>query len=163
LKGDIAMTPAEKVFREHLAGGPFQSGVDRGRWRLVSVTWPYAVIAVGAAGRTNASSEYAFRFELSNYPVTLPTAQPWNEKDNAPLAASSWPGGTGRVAYAFNPGYKGGSCLYLPCDRSSIEGHDAWRTQHPEMIWDPKGDITQYLRIIHDLLHSENYTGLHRA
>ena len=157
------MTPAEKVFRAHLERGPFQSGVDRGRWRLVSVTWPYSVIAINAAQRPNMPLEYAFRFELGNYPITAPTAQPWDESANAPLRRASWPGGTGRIPYAFNPDWKGGSCLYLPCDRYSIEGHDPWRTQYPEMIWDPKGDITQYLRIIHDLLHSENYTGLRGA
>lgn len=154
------MRPDEQVFHAHLAGGPFQSGVDRGRWRLVLVNWPHAVIAVSAAARANAPAEYAFRFELSNYPVTPPTAQPWDEAGQSPLPAQRWPGGRERVAYAFNPGWKDGTCLYLPCDRHSIEGHDGWRTQHPEMIWSPAGDITQYLRIIYDLLHSEDYTGL---
>lgn len=154
------MRPDEQVFHAHLAGGPFQSGVDRGRWRLVSVNWPHAVIAVSAAARANAPAEYAFRFELSNYPVTPPTAQLWDEAAQTQLPDRRWPGGGGRIAHAFNPGWKGGTCLYLPCDRHSIEGHDGWRTQHPEMIWSPAGDITQYLKIIYDLLHSEDYTGL---
>ena len=155
-----ATTPAEKVFRAHLERGPFQSGVDRGRWRLASVTWPHSVIAVSATERVNAPSEYVFRFELGNYPVTAPSAQPWNEATNAPLERARWPGGRGRIQLAFNPDWKGGSCLYLPCDRHAIEGHDPWRAQHPDMIWNPKGDITQYLRIIHDLLNSEDYTGI---
>ncbi len=154
------MNPDERVFRAHLEQGPFQSGVDRGRWRLVSVNWPYSVIAVKAAERTNAPPEYAFRFELGNYPAAPPAAQPWNEGSDTPLERQRWPGGGRRLQYAFNPDWKGGSCLYLPCDRYSIEGHDPWRAQHPEMIWDPKGDITQYLRIIHDLLNSEDYTGV---
>lgn len=154
------MTLAEKVYRAHLERGPFQSGIDRGRWRLASVAWPHSVIAVEATERANAPAEYVFRFELANYPVTAPTAQPWNEAGNAPLDGTRWPGGRGRVPLAFNPDWKGGSGLYLPCDRHAIEGHDAWRAQHPEMIWNPKGDITQYLRIIHDLLNSEDYTGL---
>jgi hypothetical protein len=155
-----AMTPAERVFRAHLEKGPFQSGVDRGRWRLASVNWPYSVIAVGAAVRVNAPSEYGFRFELGNYPVTAPTAQPWDETTQAPLEPTNWPGGRGRIQLAFNPDWKGGSCLYLPCDRLAIEGHDPWRAQYPEMIWNPKGDITQYLRIVHDLLNLEDYTGV---
>ena len=154
------MTPAEKVFRGHVGNGPFQSGLDRGRWRLVSINWPFSLLAVGAAARDNAPGEYAFRFEVSNYPVAPPTAQPWNESTKAPLETAKWPGGRGRIPLAFNPGWKGGSCLYLPCDRHAIEGHDPWRTQHPEMIWNPKGDITQYLRIIYDLLNSQDYTGL---
>ena len=154
------MTPAEIVFRAHLESGPFQSGVDRGRWRLASVIWPHSVIAVAATERVNAPSEYVFRFELNNYPVTAPTAQPWNQTTKAPLEHTNWPGGRGRIPLAFNPDWKGGSSLYLPCDRQAIEGHDPWRALHPEMIWNPKGDITQYLRIIHDLLNSEDYTGL---
>jgi hypothetical protein len=31
--------------------------------------------------------------------------------------------------------------------------------QHPSMVWNPDGDITQYLRIVHDLLNSNDYTG----
>ena len=154
------MTPAEKVFRAHLEKGPFQSGVDRGRWKLVLIAWPHSIISVSAAQRADAPPEYSFRFELSNYPANAPTAQPWNAIGNAPLQRGGWPGGRGRIQLAFNPDWKGGSCLYLPCDRCAIEGHDPWRTQHSDMVWNPEGDITQYLRIIHDLLHSEDYTGL---
>lgn len=153
----------ERVFHAHLDRGAFQSGVDRGRWRLVSIHWPHAVIAVNAAERSNAPTEYAFRFELSDYPTSLPTAQPWDEDKSSPLLRAYWPGGNGRIPPAFNPDWKGGSCLYLPCDRYSMEGHEPWRQQHPEMIWDPSKDITHYLRIIYDLLHSEDYTGVRSA
>ena len=34
---------------------------------------------------------------------------------------------------AFNPGWKNGSCLYLPCDRQSIEGHANWHGEHPSL------------------------------
>lgn len=155
-----AVSPAERVFRAHLDQGPFQSGVDRGRWRMVSVNWPCAVIAVRAGERDNSPSEYAFRFELSNYPASPPSACPWNETNNSILEFNSWPGGQGRIPAAFRPDWKNGSCLYLPCDRYSIEGHNGWISQHPEMIWNPQGDITQYLKIIYDLLNSEDYTGV---
>ena len=154
------LTPDERVFREHLEAGPFQSGVDRGRWRLESINWSYAVLTVSAAQRPNAPEEYSFRFELTNYPAVPPTAQPWNAQSNVALETGKWAAGTGRIPLAFNPDWKGGSCLYLPCDRQSIEGHDTWFQQHPEMIWSPAGDITQYLRIIYDLLNSKDYTGL---
>lgn len=65
MSASTAMTTDERIFRDHLERGPFQSGVDRGRWRLISVNWPYGVIAVAAAARPNAPREYAFRFELS--------------------------------------------------------------------------------------------------
>jgi hypothetical protein len=153
------MKPDEQVFRAHLEMGPFLSGVDRGRWRLLNIAWPYVVIAVTAAVRPQGPKEYAFRFELSNYPQAPPTAQPWNEMNNSPLEHPKWPAGRSRIPKAFNPGWQSGQCLYLPCDRIAIVGHDGWRTQHPSMIWQSDGDITQYLRIIYDLLNSSDYTG----
>ena len=34
------------------------------------------------------------------------------------------------VPSVFRPEWKQGLCLYLPCDRMSIEGHEAWRNDH---------------------------------
>lgn len=156
---ETPMGPDERVFRAHLEAGPFQSGVDRGRWRLLSIAWPHAVIAVSAAERPGGPAEYALRFECSNYPQAPPSAQPWDAERGAPLEHARWPGGRSRLPLAFNPNWKGGQCLYLPCDRLSIDGHDGWRSQHPSLIWSPAGDMTQYLRIVYDLLNSSDYTG----
>ena len=153
------MTLDERVFRAHLEAGPFQSGVDRSRWRLVTLAWPYAVIAIRAAERPGGPAEYTLRFECSNYPQTVPTSQPWDVEHAAPLEHANWPGGRARIPLAFNPSWKNGQCLYLPCDRLSIEGHDPWRNQHPSMIWTSAADITLYLRIVYDLLNSSDYTG----
>lgn len=149
------MQPDERVFREHIAKGPFLSGVERGRWRLISIDWPHAIIAVSAAPRENGLAEYALRFELSDYPQSGPTAQPWNVEKNIPLESEKRPCGKSRVSLAF----RDGPALYLPCDRKSIEGHENWRMQHPSMIWSPDGDITQYLRIVYELLNSRDYMG----
>jgi hypothetical protein len=156
----MSQSPDELVFRNHVKNGAFESGVDRGRWQLVSIDWPFAIIKITAAPREGAPSQYAFRFELSNYPESAPTAQPWSVEAGEALAFKNWPGGTNRIRYAFNPGWKDGSCLYLPCDRQAIEGHEQWRNQHPEMIWSSVGDITQYIHIIYDLLHSKDYSGV---
>ncbi|MGO8714490.1 MAG: hypothetical protein ACLPP9_09660 [Smithella sp.] len=149
----------ESVFLDHIKGGPFQSGVARERWRLISIHWPYAVISVSASPRPNAPSEYALRFNLQNYPQSAPTARPWDTDLNAPLADNKRPHGVSRVSMAFRTDWKNGIALYLPCDREAIEGHDPWRTQHPAMIWDQNEGITLYLRIVHELLNSSDYTG----
>jgi hypothetical protein len=151
--------PDEQVFRIHLESGPFQSGMDRQRWRLLSIDWPYVLIGISATTSTGEPSEYILRFECSNYPNTAPTAQLWDPDRGAPLDYSRWPTGRSRVPLAFNPNWKNGQCLYLPCDRLSFEGHDGWRIQHPSMIWSPARDITLYLRIVYDLLNSNDYTG----
>ena len=153
----------ERVFRAHVRAGPFQSGVDRGRWRLISIGWPYAIIGLSAAPRPGAPDEYALRFNLAGYPQSAPTARPWDVEQDAPLPTARWPHGRSRVPQAFRPDWQGGSALYLPCDRVSFQGHDAWRSQHPHMLWKPTGDITQYLQIIYELLTSSDYSGIRGA
>lgn len=155
----VARRIDEECFHSHLEQGPFVSGVDRARWRLIEVAWPCAILGISAAPRGQSPSEYGLRFQLSNYPQVAPTARLWDLSRNQPLPPPEWPGGRLRIPAAFNPGWKGGECLYLPCDRCALEGHDVWRTQHPDMIWSPTDDITKYLRIVHELLNSSDYTG----
>lgn len=151
--------PDEAVFRSHLGGGSFLLGVAAGRWRLVSVAWPHAVLGVRAAD----GIEYGLRFECRDYPRTPATARPWDIERDAPLAPEGWPTGGSRLPLAFNPSWKNGSCLYLPCDRQSIEGHANWHHEHPSLIWDPALGIVHYLRIVHDLLNSGDYGGRRAA
>ncbi|AWO95310.1 hypothetical protein BDS110ZK25_70410 [Bradyrhizobium diazoefficiens] len=153
------MTPAEAVFRAHLAAGRYRSGEAARRWRLVAHAWPHAEFAV----RARDGLEYGLRFELHDYPRTPPTARPWDLDLGGPLAANKWPAGQNRVSLAFNPDWKNGACLYLPCDRVSIEGHANWHQQHPSLIWDPVIGIVHYLRVVHDLLNSGDYGGRRAA
>jgi len=155
--------PDETVFRVHIRQGAFLSGERRGRWQLVEIAWPLVLISVRAAQRDKAPDEYTFRFDCANYPASSPTARPWDREKSVPLDPGGWPAGSGRVAAAFNPGWNGGQALYLPCDRLALPGHSDWLTQHRSLLWSPVGDITQYLWIINDLLHSKDYSGLHSA
>ena len=52
---------------------------------------------------------------------------------------------------------KGGTALYLPCDRESIVGHDNWRHELPSKIWRPAAGINQYLELVHELLNCADY------
>jgi hypothetical protein len=98
------MMPDESTFRAHLAGPRFQSGVDRGWWRLVSVDWPHALIAVAAAERAGGPAEFALRFELAGYPVVAPTAAPWDLFTGALLAQNKRPKGALRISTGCNGG-----------------------------------------------------------
>ncbi len=153
------MKPDEQVLRAHIANGPFQSGVDLGKWKLISIDWPYVLITVSATPHEGWPNAYCFRFECTNYPEAAVTAQPWDLERKTPLEAKNWPGGKERLTKAFRPDWKGGQCLYLPCDRISMEGHPDWRRQHPHLTWGPDRDITLYLGAIHELLNSSAYTG----
>lgn len=159
----VALDPDERVFRTHVDEGAFQSGIDRGRWRLERIAWPYALCSVAAAPRPGAPNEYAFRFQLDNYPADAPIGRCWNHLLDVPLEFTKRPSGAGRVELAFRTNWKSDSCLYLACDRIALVGHDGWRTQYPSLVWTASSDITLYLRTLHDLLHSRDYSGVRGA
>lgn len=146
--------PDERAFVADAAKASFRLGQVEKRWRLVMVTWPLALIGITARD----SYEYIFRFNCSGYPQCPPTAGPWDVNRNAILAFDLWPRSKGgRVGSVFRTGWKGGSALYLPCDRESIAGHDNWRTEMPSKIWDPAVGIVQYLELVHELLNCSDY------
>ncbi len=116
-------------------------------------------MAVMPAKREVGPEEYHLQFDLTNYPISAPTSVPWDIAKNERLEFRSWPAGGPRVNAAFNPGWQNGLAIYIPCDRLAIAGHDQWPVQYPDMIWLPTGDITHYLRIVHELLNSEDYSG----
>lgn len=147
------MAPDEMALRADLESGRFLAGEARKRWWLVSVDWPVVQIAVAARD----GFEYVLRFDCSGYPQNPPTARPWDMNKNAPLDVGSWPKGGGRITAVFRNDWKSGTALYLPCDRTAIDGHDNWRTEHPSKIWNPSRGITQYLEIVHELLQSKDY------
>lgn len=153
------LPPDERMLRLHLESGRFRSGVAAGRWRLVLLNWPHVVIGI----RARDAAEFGFRFHCTDYPQTAVTAQPWDLDANAPLPGNRWPKGGGRIERAFNPGWKNATCLYLPCDKQAIEGHDNWRHEHPALLWDPQKGLCKYLGIIHELLNSGDYEARHAA
>lgn len=147
------MSPDEKALRADLESGRFLAGEARKRWRLVAIEWPFVQIGIIAKD----GFEFVLRFDCSAYPQIPPTARLWDAARNVALAFSDWPRGGGRIAAVFNPNWKSGVALYLPCDRTAIEGHDNWRHEHPSKIWNPARGITQYLEIVHELLQSRDY------
>jgi hypothetical protein len=154
-----AMSSEELVFLAHLGSGRFRSGVAAKRWRHVSTDWPFAIFGVTAAD----GLEYGLRFDLTGYPRTEATARLWDLRANAQLQFANWPAGQNRIPLAFNPGWKDGACLYLPCDRMSLDGHPNWLHEHPSLLWDATTGFIQYLRIVHDLLNSGDYGGRRAA
>ena len=142
------MDAAQGALEEHLRSGRLLSGVARGRWSVVELSWPFVYVGVAARdGR-----HFTLQFECSGYPYVAPTATLWDREGGHQLAAQRWPRG-GRVAQMFNPGWKGGA-IYIPCDRQSIEGHPHWHGEFPWLIWNPARGLTQYLEGVSETLQS---------
>jgi hypothetical protein len=147
-------TPDARAFQADLEGAPFVLGVAEGRWELLSAKETIAIIAVAAKdGR-----KYALRFDVAGYPQAAPTARLWEALANIPLPFEKWPRSRGgRLGAVFRQDWKGGTALYLPCDRNAFEGHENWRTQMPSKVWRPAEGIVHYLEQVDELLHCHDY------
>jgi hypothetical protein len=155
-----AIPPDRALFEADLKAPEFRCGELEGRWRHVATTWPHAVIAVSAPERPGGPKEFGFRFELTGYRQALPIGQPWDLEANGPLPATKWPTGKSIVPSVFRPGWKQGQCLYLPCDRMAMEGHDNWRNDHPSRLWQPSRGIVCYLEQVYELFNQCDYSGV---
>lgn len=156
-----APLPPDRVLLERdLAAPEFRCGAIEGRWRHVATAWPHVTLAVSAPPRPKAPTEFGFRFECSGYRVTPVTGQPWDLEANTPLPAARWPTGPSIVASVFRPGWKQGVCLYLPCDRLAIAGHEKWPDEHPSRLWQPARGIICYLEQVHELFNQSDYSGV---
>lgn len=146
--------PDERALRADTARPAFRLAEAENRFRVISITWPLVFVGVTASDGT----EFYLRLDCTGYPANAPTGRLWNIETNTPLAHGSWPKSKGgRVKAVFRTDWKGGTALYLPCDRVSREGHDNWRQETPTMIWNPARGITQYLEIVHELLNCGDY------
>jgi hypothetical protein len=149
---ELPPSAEERVLRAHLERAKFVAGAREGRWRLLSLEWPVALVGVSAAERISAPREFFLRIDLSGYPRQAPNGYPWDVEADALLATDGRPKG-GRVERAFRADWQG---LYLPVDRSALDGHSAWRSWR----WDDSKDLTYYLRLVHELLNDDDYTGV---
>lgn len=154
------LSPEQALFDEDLTAPEFRCGVIEGRWRHVATNWPNVTIAVSTPERPGSPLEYGFRFECTGYRQRPVSAQPWNVSGGRPLSVEQWPTGPVMVSAVFRPEWKKGQCLYLPCDRMSIEGHDGWRTAYPNRLWQPERGIICYLEQLYELFHQTDYSGI---
>jgi len=147
--------PDERAFGADVAKAIFLAGAVDQRWRLIRTNWPNVMIAVTAKD----GAEYVLRFDCSGYPTAPPTARLWDADLDVPLPVARWPRSVagGRIGAVFRPDWKGGTALYLPCDREAITGHDGWNNEMPSKIWKSSSGIVHYLEVVHELLCCRDY------
>ena len=154
------MAPDERTFKRDIASKTFELGTKTDRWRLDYLEWPYCVIAVFAAPRDGAPSEFSLRFELSGYPIQAPTSMPWDRNANQKADVAKLPVGRRASGVFRRDGWNEGNSLYAPYDRLALPGHPDWGSKYPHLCWKESYDITFYLEQIHGLLHDEDYDGV---
>lgn len=159
-----ALIPLEQqVLEEHVNRADFRLARKQRRWDVISVDWPNVLIRIFVATRTGGPGYFDLRFDCVGYASSPPTAILWDSVAGNPLSFARWPAGKHLIPSIFNPGWQNGTALYLPCDRMAIQGHGDWPSRYPNWIWKPQVGIIQYLRIVHALLTSEDYTGIRGA
>jgi hypothetical protein len=153
------MTASEQALRRHLAEARFVSGELDMKWRSVALAWPYATFEVMAPK----GDAFVLRLEVNDYPLRPPTGTFWDVAANAMLPHHLWPRG-GRASQVFRTDWHNGVGLYMPCDYFTLANHAPdWPASMPSMLWRPEVGVTQYLRIVHDLLRDPELSYAARA
>ncbi len=159
MTAEPVLLPDERTFQAHLGRPSFTAGVDRCQWRLIEVAWPEAFMSVRAGPRPGAPDDFFFRFDLTGYPTTAPTAAPWDMNSAELLAPAMRPKGE-IIGSVFRADWEGGRALYAPFDRVALNGHPDWRTRYPAQSWNETEDIAFYLQQLWRLLNDDDYVGL---
>ncbi len=160
---NVPLPPDRALLEQDLSAPEFRCAEIEGRWRAVAIRWPHVLVAVSAPARPQAPIEYCFRFECSGYRQNPATAQLWDLAGDSPLAVARWPTGSVHLTAVFRPDWKQGQCLYIPCDRMSIDGHDNWRSEYPDRLWQPQRGLVSYLEQIYEFFHQSDYSGVRNA
>jgi hypothetical protein len=155
------VSPDEALFHAQLEDAPFQAGVDAAKWGLhgevANIAWPHPVFWVQSDEDLVAFGKVFLRFTADGYPQAAPTACPWDMEKNCRLDPALWPKGPGNVIRIFNPGWNNGVALYVPCDRMAMLGHESWKSQFPNVWWQPSCTIVVYLDFVHSYLNRRKY------
>lgn len=150
------MTPDRAQLERDLAAVPFLEGTARGRWHLITISWPHAYFGVKAKdGR-----EFFLRLDCMGYPAQPPTGGLWDMTTGGVLGPQGWPRGDAVFMASFRQDWQGGAAMYFPLDRISRQGHPDWISAHPHLAWKPEAGITQYLAEVHRHLNSRGYHGI---
>jgi len=142
----------QQALLRDLQSPTFRVGVQRGKWRLMGLHFPFALFFITAAPRQNGPAGFLLRSECSGYSGIAPTSQLWHGGNNAVLDVLHRPRSAQDVMVAFSAW---GQCLYHPIDRLA---RDHWPGQFLEKQWHPHHTITFLTETVYDLLHTSEYS-----
>ena len=136
----------EHLLRKHLTRGRFQSGVDQGLWRLVSIRWPAAIFAVRRKEHRGRSDEALVRFQLDKYPQSAPVIDLWDLDRQSKIEPGEWPNWFPQFVVQHYPDFAVIEPAPYTPELLEISEAVARRLKKGESdSWDSSGDITQCL------------------
>lgn len=152
--------PAEQRVAAELLAKEFIAGVEAGRWRLVNQAFPLMDIAISATEPEGKTSEYVFRFELTNYPGQPPMVRIWDAEAGTPLPVGRRPAGNSRVVKAFQSW--GTDTVYRPWERHTGP-HSGNATNFPHLAWRADRNLIFILEDLHGILNLNARSLRHRT
>ena len=136
----------ECLLHKHLTRGRFQSGVDQGLWRLVSIRWPEAIFAVRRQEHRGRNHEALIRFQLDKYPKSAPVIDLWDVDRQSKVEPAEWPNWFPDFVVQHYPAFAVIEPAPYTPELLQISEAIARRLKEAEGdSWDSSGDITQCL------------------
>ena len=140
--------PSQTALRADLESAQFEDGAERGRWRFVSLDWPYLTLAISAGD----GNELGMRIQVNGYPTAPPAGIPWDLDVGCALPLARLPmGGGAQQVFRSQWSISNSNTPYMATERRIIVpgGHEAWAQQHAEPGWNPNRTIAFYAQQLH--------------
>lgn len=154
----------QQEFQRDLLSFRFREGELKGDWGLAEgapAPWPHALLWIRTAERDSRTVRFYFRFDLTGYPKSAPSACLWNIDKGEVLDESKRPrDSSGAVLIEFRMPWNGYHALYVPWDRGGIQSHPDWTKTYPGRIWREGCTICDFLDWTWELLNADTYAGI---
>lgn len=163
---DTMISPSEKTLVSHLQGGRFRFGVNKKKWKLLSVIeegrlseWPHCLFWIQAGTRNGAPDGFILHTNFAGYPNDPPTTTFWCTETQSKLPIAMRPRGSSNN-WIFRVDWNNGDALYHPYDRIATESHRDWDRKYPGVVWSREHTLVDLLELIHQTLNSNEYLGI---
>lgn len=147
----MAADPAIAKVRADLEDDELVLGINLGKWRVLFYEHPRLDFAITAVEPDGYPSEYGFKADLANFPVTAPQVWIWDHENDRLLPAPLRPKGGARLVSAFKDW--GSKTVYRPWDRMTGP-HNNNSVTLPHLAWHVDRRLVFIFEDLHGLLTS---------
>ena len=160
---ETAAPASQQTLEVQLSSVRFRTGVEQGRWKIVSFAFPVLQLDVtGVDALSGQTATLGFLLLCDNFPALGPFVQHWDHENGVrPNAISeSSPGVVDALkTWEHEPGEYGG--IYRAWQRYAAR-HNSWAAKRPDQAWRRDRHITFIMEHLYELV-SEHAAWLARA